>query len=234
MEQKCKLSDLKVGQSAKVIKLNIENKEIYELNFFKGTISDKNVVLVEAGVGKVNAARVTQIMIDKFDISYIINIGSAGSINDEIEYGDIVIGNYVLQHDFDITAFDHSKGYITGVGYGVKSDERLIEESKNAIEKIQNKDFDVKVGNVATGDIFCTEVSMKDKISAKFDADVVDMECGAVAQVAYLCGIPFMAIRSVSDTPNGNNAEDFDNNLAKASSICAEVLKEVIKNVNFA
>ena len=75
---------------------------------------------------------------------------------------------------------------------------------------------------------------MKDKISAKFDADVVDMECGAVAQVAYLCDIPFMAIRSVSDTPNGNNAEDFDNNLAKASSICAEVLKEVIKNVNFA
>ena len=213
---------------------DLENETLYNLNFYKGKIQGKNCVVVESGIGKVNAGRATQALIDKFKVTSIINVGAAASVNELLNIGDVVLGKFTIQHDFDITAFDHSKGYITGVGYGVESDERLIEESKNVIDKIQNKDFDVKVGNVATGDIFCTEVSMKDKISTKFDADVVDMECGAVAQVAYLCDIPFMAIRSVSDTPNGNNAEDFDNNLAKASSICAEVLKEVIKNVNFA
>ncbi|MFR1739129.1 MAG: 5'-methylthioadenosine/S-adenosylhomocysteine nucleosidase, partial [Clostridia bacterium] len=100
----------------KKIMQNIENKEIYELNFFKGTINDKNVVLVEAGVGKVNAARVTQILIDNFKVEGIINVGSAGSCNDELEIGDIVIGKKLVQHDFDITAFGHEKGFISNVG----------------------------------------------------------------------------------------------------------------------
>ena len=110
----------------KKIMQNIENKEIYELNFFKGTISDKNVVLVEAGVGKVNAARVTQILIDNFKVEGIINVGSAGSCNDELEIGDIVIGKKLVQHDFDITAFGHEKGFISNVGQYVESDEQLI------------------------------------------------------------------------------------------------------------
>ena len=119
----------------KKIMQNIENKEIYELNFFKGTISDKNVVLVEAGVGKVNAARVTQILIDNFKVEGIINVGSAGSCNDELEIGDIVIGKKLVQHDFDITAFGHEKGFISNVGQYVESDEQLIVK----IEKIDSK-----------------------------------------------------------------------------------------------
>ena len=69
---------------------------------------------------------------------------------------------------------------------------------------------------------------MKDKIRAKFDADVVDMECGAIAQVCYLDNIPFIVIRSVSDTPNGKNASTFDENLKLASKRCANILKEFL------
>ena len=90
--------------------------EIYGLNFIKGKINNKQVVLAEAGVGKVNAARTTQILIDKFDIDAVINVGSAGASNDELNIGDIVIGKKLVQHDFDITAFGHPKGYISNAG----------------------------------------------------------------------------------------------------------------------
>ena len=92
---------------------DIKIEQIYNLRFMSGTIQGKNCILVKSGIGKVNAARTTQIMIDKFDIQYIINIGVGGSINNLLDIGDILIGKQVLQHDFDITAFGHSKGYVT-------------------------------------------------------------------------------------------------------------------------
>ena len=116
----------------KKIMQNIENKEIYELNFFKGTINDYKVVLVEAGVGKVNAARTTQILIEKFDLKCVINVGAAGAVNYLLNIGDVVIAKHTVQHDFDITAFGHEKGFISNVGQYVESDEQLIVK----IEKI--------------------------------------------------------------------------------------------------
>ena len=113
---------------------NISNKEIYGLNFIEGKISDKTIILVEAGVGKVNAARTTQILIDKFDIDAVINIGSAGAANDKLNIGDIVIGKKLVQHDFDITAFGHPKGYISNAGQYFSSDRKLIEKMENAIK----------------------------------------------------------------------------------------------------
>ena len=200
--------------------------QIYNLRFIKGTIKGKKCVLVKSGVGKVNAARTTQIMIDNFDLQYIINLGSAGSINPMLNIGDVVIGKHVVQHDFDITAFGHSKGYITGVGDSVICDRNLVDKFKEKIRNTEEKDYNIKIGIIATGDIFCTNVEMKDKIHAKFDADVIDMECAAIAQTCYLDNMPFIVVRSISDTPNGNNASTFDENLKLASKRCANILKE--------
>lgn len=207
---------------------DVEVKQVYNLRFLVGKIQGKNCIIAKSGVGKVNAARTTQIMIDNFELSYVINIGVAGAINGLLNIGDVIIAKHVVQHDFDITAFDHSKGYITGVGDRVKCDEQLVSEFEQVIESQPEKNYQIKMGIVATGDIFCTEIWMKDKIRAKFDADVVDMECGAVAQVCYLDGVPFIAIRCVSDTPNGNNASTFDENLKMASRRCANILKECL------
>ena len=213
-------------QEIKKIMQNIENIKIYELNFFKGTINDKNVVLVEAGVGKVNAARVTQILIDNFKIQGIINVGSAGSCNDELEIGDIVIGKKLVQHDFDITAFGHEKGFISNLGQFVESDELLINKMEETIKKIKNKDFDIKIGTIASGDIFCTEPKMKEKIKTKFNADCIEMEGAAISQVCKLDNIPFLIVRSISDKPNGKNEITFDKFLEKASRRCAYIINE--------
>lgn len=207
----------------------IEECKIYELTFLRGKVNDTDIVLVEAGVGKVNAARVTQILIDKFDIEAIINVGSAGSAKDELDIGDIVIGKKIVQHDFDITAFGHPKGFISNVGQYVESDSKLISKMEQIISNFQNNEFKIKIGTIASGDIFCTEIKMKEKIRTKFDADAIEMEGAAIAQVCKLDNVPFIIIRSISDSPNGNNEITFDQYLEKASKRCANILKEYLR-----
>ncbi len=206
----------------------IEIKQIYNLRFLEGKIQGKECVLVKSGIGKVNAARTTQVMLQNFEIQYVINLGAGGSINGMLNIGDVLIGKQVVQHDFDITAFGHSKGYITGVGDAIICDRELINELEQVIKSLPERSYQIKIGVIATGDIFCTEAWMKDKIRAKFNADVVDMECAAIGQVCYLDNIPFIAIRSISDTPNGRNASTFDENLKLASKRCANILKEFL------
>lgn len=202
--------------------------QIYELKFVKGTINESEVILVQAGVGKVNAARTTQILIDNFKIDVVINIGSAASAKDDLDIGDIVIGKKLVQHDFDITAFDHPKGFISNVGQYMESDKELIEKIEGTVEQLNDKEFKIKIGTIASGDIFCTELSMKNKIKDKFDADAIEMEGAAIAQVCKLDNIPFIVIRGISDSPNGNNAITFEQYLQKASYRCAEIIKKFI------
>lgn len=210
----------------KKIMNNIQEKTIYELKFYEGTIDNKNIVLVESGVGKVNAARTTQVLIDNYKIDAVINVGSAGSANQELQIGDIVIGKTLVQHDFDITAFGHPKGYISNVGEKIKSDENLIKSMEQTIENLQNKEFKIKIGTIASGDIFCTEPKMQEKIRDKFNADAIEMEGAAIAQVCKLDNVPVLVIRSISDSPNGNNNITFEQYLETASKRCAEILSE--------
>ena len=216
-------------QEIEKIMNNKETQEIYKLNFIKGKINNSEVVLVEAGVGKVNASRTTQILIDKFDIDTIINVGSAASANDELEIGDIVIGSKIVQHDFDITAFGYPKGYISNVGQFLESDNTLIEKIEQTISNMKDSDFKIKIGTIASGDIFCTELKMKEKIRTKFNADAIEMEGAAIGQVCKLDNIPFLIIRSISDKPNGYNHITFDQFLEKASKRCAIIIKNFLK-----
>lgn len=202
---------------------DVEEKSLNDLVYYLGKLNQKEYILIKSGIGKVNAARVTQVLIDKFDIEYIINVGTAGSLNDKLEIGDIIIGKELVQHDFDTTAFGDEKGYITGTGKIFKSDSRLIDMYKNYIA--ENKlEYNTIIGTIASGDIFCTEKWMKDKIHAKFNADCVEMEGAAVAQICTLNRVPFIVIRSISDKPNGENHIDFNRFIDMASRRCAELV----------
>lgn len=207
----------------------IEKKEIYDIIFFEGIIEDNHIIVVKSGVGKVNAARTTQILIDKLNVKYIINVGSAGALNPILNIGDIVIADKLIQHDFDITAFEHEKGYITGVGDYICCDNELVDKFKNVTKNMKDETYKITTGIIASGDIFCTEIKMKEKIYSKFNAQCVEMEGAAIAQVCYLDKIPFVVIRSISDTPNGDNAIVFDEFVKLASKRCAQILKEFLK-----
>lgn len=200
----------------------------YNLDIFCGLINNKEVVLVRCGAGKVNAARTAQILISEFDIKYIVNVGVAGSLNDDLEIGDIVIGKTLVQHDFDITAGGHPKGYISKeLGREFISDENLIKKCEEIIDN-ELKEINAKIGIIATGDVFCQEISLKDEIVNEFNADCVEMEGAAIAQVCTLCNVPFIVIRSISDKPNGHNNIDFEKYVVSSSKRFSKLIELLI------
>ncbi len=208
---------------------DVKTEQKFNLKFLNGKMSNKNIILVESGVGKVNASRVAQILIDNYKVDAILNVGAAGALDSSLNIGDIVIAEKLIQHDFDITAFNHHKGYITGVGDYIECDKGLVKDILNSAINIKDSTFKVEKGIIATGDIFCTDINMKDKIYTKFNAKCVEMEGAAIAQVCYLDKIPFVVIRSISDSPNGNNSITFDKFVKLASERCANVLKGFLR-----
>ncbi|MBR6137409.1 MAG: 5'-methylthioadenosine/adenosylhomocysteine nucleosidase [Bacilli bacterium] len=206
--------------------VELENSyEIFDITFYECKLNDKELILAESGVGKVNAARCTQILIDNMDVDCIFNIGVAGSVSPSVKVCDIVIGEKLAQHDFDITAFNHEKGYIPNIGkVYIESDPYLLK-----IAEETNTDTNIHKGVIASGDIFCTEEWMSNKIRTKFDALCVEMEGASIAQVCFLSHIPFLVIRSISDSPDGSeNKITYEEFLTISSKKVAEYLKNII------
>lgn len=207
---------------------NIREEKIYDLTFYKCNLFNKELVLVESGVGKVNAARATQILIDKMNPKYIFNVGVAGSISGSVDVMDIVVSDKLVQHDFDITGFDHEKGYIPNVGIYMDADKYLLDITKSV-----NIDTKVHIGTIASGDIFITDKNMSSKINNKFNALCVEMEGASIAQVCTLCNVPYLVIRSISDSPNqnDNNKITYEEFLEKSCKIVSGYLKEIIEKI---
>ena len=202
--------------------------DIFDLHFYEGIIHDNYCILVICGVGKVNSARTTQILIDNYQVDFIINIGVAGGVNDKLKIGDIVIGHQLVQHDFDITAFNHEKGYIPNIGIYIDADEYLIRSLENVLK--ENKTNYYK-GVIASGDIFCTDEAMSRKIAKKFNALCVEMEGASIAQVCFLSHIPFLIIRSISDIPNNDNVITYEEFLETSSKKIALVLEKLLNRI---
>lgn len=210
-------------EAVKQIMFELKKEVIYDLNFYKGEINNKNYVLVQCGVGKVNAARTTQILIDKFNLEYIINVGVAGGLRNDLQIGDIVVGRDLVQHDFDITAFGHEKGYISDTGKIFKSDNFLVEK----LGKIKIDDIKIITGTIASGDIFVQDIKMKEKIRKNFNCDCVEMEGAAIGQVCFLNNVPFIVVRSISDIPNGKNNVEYDEFVTVAAKNCAKIIGQI-------
>ncbi len=207
--------------------LNFEKEyTIFELTFYEGTLHGIHCILVESGVGKVNAARTTQILIDNYKVDYIFNIGVAGGISEKLAVGDIVIGEKLVQHDFDITAFNHEKGYVPKVGKFVETDTYLLTIADAVIKKMSEvRGFR---GIIASGDIFCTEIKMSSKIAQKFNALCVEMEGASIAQVCYLSHVPFLIIRSISDVPNNDNVVTYEEFYKKSCDVVAHFMDNIL------
>lgn len=205
---------------------NKTNETIYNLPFIIGKIGNVECILVQSGVGKVNAARTTQILIEKYKPEAVINVGVGGSINPELNIGDVIIAKQVYQHDFDITSFDHKIGYVPEVGDYIECDKNLLNMFYNIIDQIEDKDFKTRIGIIASGDQFYTETEKMKEIRNNFNADIVDMECSAIAQVAFLDNIPFIGIRSVSDGLEKDKISTYKDNVELASEIAGKILEK--------
>lgn len=216
-------------EAIKKLMQDIFEKDIYNLKFFSGKIHDRNCILVKCGVGKVNSARTTQILIDNFDVNYVLNVGSAGGINPDLEIGDIVIADRLVQYDFDITGVgDYELGEICDLGKYTNTDKKLLEFARN----LNLDDVNLRVGTIASADRFFSDPNEAPKIRRNFgNAECVEMEGAAVAQVCFLDNIPFLVIRGISDVANSNNKMDFHKYLKMASKQCAIIVDKIIKKI---
>ena len=212
-------------ETKKIFKNFIEHS-VYELKIFECRYNDNiTCFLVESGIGKVNAARSTQILIDIMHVDYVLNVGVAGSVSKDINICDIVVANKLVQHDFDFTAFGREKGEIPNTGKYIKCNSELINIAKSI--KIDTK---VEFGVISSGDIFVSNKGMGEKINYKFGALCTEMEGAAVAQVCHLCNVPFLVIRAISDSPyEKNNHITFEQFLKLSSNMISKFIVQFLK-----
>lgn len=204
----------------------IESKAGMVFNF--GKISNKNVVIVRCGIGKVNAAICTQILVDDFSIDCVINVGVAGGIGKEIYPGDIVIANNLVEHDMDTTAFGDKHGQIPRMDtFDFKCNKELIEKAKKACEGF--KEHNVFVGRIVSGDQFVADLDKISWLDKEFGAMACEMEGGSIAHTAYINKIPFVVIRSISDNANNGASMDYEKFKPIAIKNSTVILENMIK-----
>lgn len=178
---------------------NKETKTMAGMEFHRGQLWDIDAVVVKSGIGKVNMAICTQILVNVYNVTAVINTGVAGGLYDKLNVGDIVISSDVVQHDMDATGFGYKPGQIPRMDvFSFPADEELAALAKQSC-KIVNPDIQCFVGRVATGDQFISSNEKKQWIIDNFDAYCAEMEGGAMAQTAYLNNVPFVVIRAISD-----------------------------------
>jgi len=200
---------------------------IAEMNFYKGKIFNKQVVIVRSGIGKVNAAVATQILIDNFNSNRIINTGVAGGINKKLQIGDIVIAKSLRYNDFDVSAFGYKIGDIPRMDTSIFYSDRMM--MANILEKGRKLGYKIYYGNISTGDQFITH-KQKETISKLFNSDAVEMEGAAIAHVCYINKIPFVIVRAISDNADGESPKiysEFEKDAAKKS---AKLILESLKD----
>lgn len=199
-----------------------ETVEHASMTFFKGTLWSKPVVIVRSGICKVNAAVCTQILIDRFGVDILINTGLAGSLNAEINIGDMVISTDLVQHDVDDTVFGDPLGQIPRMDtFSFPADKGLVEKAKAANEEA-NPDIGTFTGRIVSGDQFISSDSKKTQLIEEFAAQCAEMEGAAIAQVAYLNKVSCVIIRAVSDKADNSATMDF-------SDLEAHVLRHSVK-----
>ena len=207
----------------------LDKKEtIGMVDFYIGTIKDEDVVIGISGVGKVNAAICTQLLITKYKVDVILNYGIAGALSKELDIGDIIIATGILQHDFDTTELGEQKGWVENLKTNI------LEPTENINKELFLMNFTdedtVVLGKIVSGDKFISKVEDRNLLRKEFLAVACDMECGAIAQVCLQNEIPFAVVKSISDNINKNSGEDYKCNLDFAIEKVNEyVIKYIMK-----
>ena len=209
---------------------NTESKNINGQIFYTGNIGKTEVTAVVCGIGKVNAAICTQMLIDFYSPAVIINSGVAGALSKDVTVGDLVIATAAVQHDFDSTAFGDPKGTLEIFGEKIielPADKEFSEKLFEAAKSLEGTN--AFRGIVATGDKFVADSEERLSIGEQFSALACEMEGGAMAQVCVRAGIPFAILRSISDDIGHNTTVDFNEFKIMAAKKTVDVLSEVLK-----
>jgi adenosylhomocysteine nucleosidase len=213
-----------------ILRDRIEDKTVEVIagcEFTFGKMDGVEVILLRSGIGKVNAAMSTTILLEKYAPDYVINTGSAGGYDPNLNIGDVVISSEVRHHDVDVTVFGYEYGQVPQLPPAFLADKELIKVAEEGAKEIS--EIQTIQGLIATGDSFMNDPVRVDYIRDKFsDLKAVEMEAAAVAQVAHQFGVPFVIIRSLSDIAGKESDLSFDQFLEKAALHSASLVIKMV------
>lgn len=210
----------------KVVKIN-------NLIFNQGFLHGKKVVVVKSGIGKVNAALCTQILISKFSVTKVINTGIAGALGQGLRIFDFVVSEAAVYHDFDTTAFGYKLGQVPGLPEVFNADPALVDVTLSVFKTMSfSKEHAIMKGLVASGDQFISAGERKNFIKSNFNPVCVEMEGSAIAQACYVNNVPFVIIRCMSDMADETVASTYSFNEETCADFCSNFVKEVIAKLD--
>ena len=216
------------------LKEQMDVKNIVEkasMKFYEGTLRGKDVVIVQCGIGKVNAGICVQILADLFKVDAVINTGVAGSLRAEINIGDIVVSTDACEHDMDVTALGYKQGIIPQMKESFfKADRQLVEAAIEVCREV-NPDINVYEGRVLSGDQFISGEEIKNKLIDLFDGFCTEMEGAAIAHAAFLNEIPYVVIRAISDKADGSAHMDYPEFERAAAAHSAKLVENLVKRL---
>jgi adenosylhomocysteine nucleosidase len=216
-----------------LLRENISNPTVETIagcEYTSGTMKDKEVILLRSGIGKVNAAMSTAVLLQHYKPDCIINTGSAGGFDPSLNVGDVVISTEVRHHDVDVTAFGYEYGQVPQLPAAFTADEKLMQTAIDSVKELGNAQ--VVSGLIATGDSFMNNPKRVEAIRDKFAGlQAVEMEAAAIAQVAHQFNVPFVIIRSLSDIAGKESDVSFEQYLEKAALHSAKMVMSIVKSV---
>ena len=212
--------------------MNIEETVNYaSMQFCKGTLCGKNVVIVRSGIGKVNAAICAQVLADRFEVDILINTGIAGSLDAAIDIGDMVISTDLVEHDMDATIFGDPLGQVPRMDtFSFPAEASLIEKAVAANEEA-NPDIKTFTGRIVSGDQFVSSAEVKEKLVKNFQAKCTEMEGAAIAHAAYLNKISCVIIRAISDKADNSATMDYPTFEKKAIEHSVRLVRNLLPRI---
>ncbi|ERK56465.1 MTA/SAH nucleosidase [Gemella bergeri ATCC 700627] len=207
---------------------NLKENKIAHVNFYEGQYENKDIVLMLSLPGKVNAAIATTLLLDNYDIDYVINIGTCGALQGDMEIGDMIVATEVRHFDVDATEFGYEIGQVPQMPAKYESDKYL----QQLAGEIVLPNHKIHFGLVGTSDSFISNKKIKENILKNFPTmQVVEMEAAAIAQTCYQFNTKFIVCRSVSDKAEEGNRVTFDEFLKIAALNSSILTTELIKKL---
>lgn len=198
--------------------------------FYTGRLEGLDVVVVQCGVGKVNAALCAQILCGQYGVTHLVNTGIAGSLCAQLDIGDLVVSQDAMYHDMDCVHFGYPYGRVPGMDVtAFPADETLMGYAFAAAEQIHPGH--TRIGRVASGDQFVADKALKEKIIAATQGLCTEMEGAAIAQTAYRNQVPFVILRAISDKADDSAQMDYPTFEAIAAQRCAQVTQGLAKQL---
>ena len=205
-------------------------QKIGDRTFYNGIYENHELILVQSGLGKVNAAVVSTLLIDKFNCELLLFSGVAGGIDPDMEIGDVIIAESLIQYDYGTLLKRELKAFRPGsIPIGEPKNElefSLDTEIKNKIKAVLPQ---IRMGTILTGDVFLQCEETRIELFEKYGAQAIDMEGGAVAQVAEQYGIPVIVIRSLSDLAAADSQKLSSKYLKKAAENSFNTVQDLLK-----